>query len=187
MHIKNKGPEPRFPRHQHGAAMLMVVIVFLIMLPIAIGMFMRHALTNTAEGVSAVVQTGASSVAEMALAQLRPQIESALNGGLLEYAQNKPAWFVSQPIDLRSDNFWQTCAAANTCVNTTISADSGASVLAFKVNEVVTPTGLVDPFICGEQGFVGVLYNLFIHVQPVNSPSISGSTIQSVYRACQKM
>ena len=175
-------------KKQNGAALFIVVIIFLLLLPIIVVVFFNRSVSNVAQGVSTTSHEAAANTGDVALAALRAKIDTALMGGLLEYQGTKPAWFITNPVDVRSSGFWTTCLAAGTCVQSTLSAPSGTNPsTAFTVTELVTPTGVIDPIVCGQDGFVGVFYNIFIHTQAANVPANGGNTLQSVYRTCQKI
>lgn len=175
------------PRRQKGAALLIVVIIFLLVLPLLIAIFMQHTLEGTTMGVSSGVRSSAADAGNRALAALRPQIDAALSNGLLEYQSTPPAWFIpaGETVDTRSAGFWETCKDKNLCVQSTLGQPIGTTTTKFTVSELVTPTGVTDPTICGQDGFVAVFYDIFIHTQASNIPADGGHTIQSVYRTCQ--
>lgn len=180
--------QPVSLKKQKGAALFMVVIIFLLLLPLIVGVFFNRSVSNGSQGVSTTSHEAAANTGDMALAALRGQIDTALMGGLLEYQGTKPAWFITNPVDVRSSDFWKTCQANGLCVQSTLSAPSGTNPsTAFTVTELVTPTGVTDPVVCGQDGFVGVFYNIFIHTQAANVPANGGNTLQSVYRTCQKI
>lgn len=178
---------------QQGAALLVVVAIFLLILPLMIAIFTRHAIEGVTLGVSSSVRSDAADAAGRDLADLRIAIDGALQNGLLEYQPNPPAWFVANlntptnPFNPRSANFWQTCAHDNLCQATTINQSVGSTQTPFAIEQVVVPTGIVDPSACGQEGFAAVFYNVFIHAQASNIPADGGYTLQSVYRTCQKI
>ena len=182
-------PTRTAPGKQQGAALLVVVILFLLMLPILIATFMNNNVSGTQQGVSSSVRSAASDAGGRALSALRLKIDAALVNGPLEY-QSAPAWFIGagKTVDVRSSGFWSTCQANGLCVDGSVDQPigTGTNTTAFTVNELVTPTGVTDSMICGQDGFIAVFYNIFIHTQASNIPADGGHTLQSVYRSCQK-
>lgn len=178
------------PGKQKGAAMLVVVILFLVVLPILIATFMQHTVDGTSQGVSSSVRSAAADAGARALSALRQQIDTALVNGPLEYQSSPPSWFIGsgRTVDVRSSGFWSTCKASGLCIDSSVSQPigTGTNTTAFTVNELVTPTGVTDSMICGQDGFVAVFYNIFIHTQATTIPADGGDTIQSVYRSCQR-
>ncbi len=179
---------------QQGAALLIVVMIFLLILPLLIAIFTKHTIEGVTLGVSSSVRSDAADAAGRDLARLRLAIDQALQNGLLEYQPNPPPWFVANPsasatppFNPRSADFWQTCDKHGLCQATTINQSVGSTQTPFAIRQVVAPTGIVDPSACGQEGFVAVFYNVFIHAQASNIPADSGYTLQSVYRTCQKI
>jgi hypothetical protein len=177
------------PSRQGGAAMLTVVVIFLLVLPLLISVFMQHSVDNATQGVSSAVRSAAADASDRALAALRPKIDAALLSGPIEYQSNPPSWFIGsgKSVDVRSSGFWQTCSSKGLCSESSLLQDIGSTSTSFTVDELVTPTGITDPMICGQDGFVAVFYNVFIHTQATKIPADGGNTIQSVYRSCQKL
>lgn len=190
MNTLTRTPSHRMPGKQNGAALLVVVVLFLIVLPILIATFMQHTVDGTAQGVASNVRSAAADAGGRALSALRQQIDTALTNGPIEYQSSPPAWFIGsgKTVDVRSSGFWSTCKANGLCVDSSVNQPigTGTNTTSFTVNELVTPTGVTDPMICGQDGFVAVFYNIFIHAQADNIPADGGDTIQSVYRSCQR-
>lgn len=183
----------RYPliKRQKGAALLMVVVIFLLLLPLLIAIFMQHSVEGTTTSVSSSVRSSAADAGGRALSALRQNMDTALKGGLLEYQASPPVWYIgaNKNPDVRSSDFWSTCKSNGLCVDSSVNQPigTGSTNTDFSVFELVTPTGITDPVICGQDGFVAVFYNLFIHTQASNIPADGGSNIQSIYRSCQKL
>lgn len=175
------------PLKQKGAALFTVVILFLFLLPLLYGVFMKRSLQNTMMTASSFWREQAADAANQALAALRPQIDAQLANGLLEYSGTPPAWFISSnAINVRSSGFWQTCAQNNLCQQVTQTLANNTASQQFTIRQLVTPTGLTDPKLCQQQGFVAVFYNIFIDAHS-NNPAAGGANIQALYRSCQML
>ncbi len=176
---------------QKGAVLLVVVVLFLVILPLLMAIFMTHNAAGTTQGITSSMRSTASDVAKQQLAVFRKQIDAALMNGALEYQATPPAWFVKSnnmaQVNVRSTTYWNTCAQNNLCQQSTVAqVNQGGGSTNFTVSQLVVPTGITDPLICGQNGFVAIFYNVFIHVQAQNSIANGGNTLQSTYRTCQR-
>jgi Tfp pilus assembly protein PilV len=174
---------------QRGAALLIVVALFLILLPLALMAIFNRSLQNDQFANSAYWRTQAHDAANQAMAALRRNVAQSIGtGGLLEYQPNPPAWYVnalgaSSPI---AASFWQTCASNPTplCQSSTLTLNNGTGRQTFNIQQLVTPTGVVDPTLCGNSGYVAVFYNLWVQATAAQNPAAGSASEQAVYRAC---
>jgi Tfp pilus assembly protein PilV len=174
-------------RRQRGAALLIVVALFLILLPLALMAIFNRSLQNDQFANSALWRAQARDAANQAMAALRANVAQTIgNGGLLEYQPNPPSWYVSPSAQLQptSASFWQTCAANNLCQSTQVTLNNGTGRQTFTVLQLVTPTGVIDPTLCGQSGYVAVFYNLWVQATATQNPAAGSASEQSVYRAC---
>lgn len=174
---------------QRGAALLIVVALFLILLPLALMAIFQRSLQNDLFAHSALWRVQSRDAANRAMAALRQTVAQTIGtGGLLEYQPSPPPWYVapSAQIQPASAGFWQTCAANNLCQKTTVTLQNGTGRQTFDVLQLVTPTGVIDPTLCGEQGYVAVFYNLWVQAAASSNPAAGAATEQAVYRACVK-
>jgi len=174
-------------RRQRGAALLIVVALFLILLPLALMAIFNRTLQNDQFANSALWRAQARDAANQAMAALRSTVAQTIGtGGLLEYQPSLPAWYVAPSSKLQptSAAFWQTCAANNLCQKTTVNLSNGTGRETFTVLQLVTPTGVIDPTLCGQSGYVAVFYNLWVQANASQNPAAGGAAEQAVYRAC---
>lgn len=199
---RQDGVEPRassiesvgWPRHgvkgarkQRGAALLIVVALFLVLLPLALMAVFQRSLQNDQFANSAMWRAQSRDAANQAMSSLRIGIAQAIGtGGLLEYQPNPPSWYVtpSAQVQPTSAAFWQSCASNNLCQGTTITLNNKTGRQTFNVLELATPTGVIDPTLCGTSGYVAVFYNLWVQASASQNPAAGGVSEQSVYRAC---
>ncbi len=177
---------------QKGAILLTVVVLFLLTLPLLIAIFVNHNLAGTMQGVATNSRSLAADAGTAQLATLRQLLDASLQNGLLEYQSSPPSWFINQnnsKINVQSSKFWNTCANNNLCQTATrqMSVGSGGN-LTFNIEQLVTPTSIVDPTSCPpyDGSTMAVFYTIYIHAQAANSPADGGYTLQSMYRTCQK-
>lgn len=174
------------PRAQRGAVLLFVVIIFLLILPILIGAFMKHSVQSTETSVTMSNSAVANQAARIELASMAGDLTTALGNGLLETQPSPPQWFInSQTLNVRSDAFWSSCAANNQCQTLSVNQPNGSNgITTVAIQRLVVPSGVTNSNACPADGFVAVYYNIFIHAQTTQAKD-GGSMIQSVYRACR--
>lgn len=176
-------------RRQRGAALLIVVALFLILLPLALMAIFQRSLQNDQFANSALWRAQSRDAANQAMAALSKAVSQSIGGNaLLEYQPNPPAWYVDNVTAVKpnSASFWQTCADQGTCQRTNITLQNGTGRQTFTVLQVVTPTHVVDPTLCSQQGYVAVFYNLWVQATATANPAAGSATEQAVYRACVK-
>lgn len=177
------------PRRQRGAALLIVVALFLILLPLALMAIFQRSLQNDQFAQSAQWRAQSRDAANQAMAALRSTIAQTIGtSGLLEYQPSPPSWYVTPSAQLQptSSQFWQSCAANRLCQSTTVTLQNGTGRQTFNVLQLATPTGVIDPTLCGQQGYVAVFYNLWVQATASANPAAGSATEQAVYRACVK-
>ncbi len=182
------------PRHQRGAALLIVIALFLIILPVALLAIFGRTLQNDTFSGSYLWRAQARDAANAAMASLRANIAQSIGqNSLLEYQPNPPAWYIPPPassapstsyVTPNSASFWSTCQAQSLCAATTLTLPNGTGRTQFQILQLVTPTGVIDPTLCNTQGYVAVFYNLWVQATATNNPAAGSSTTQAVYRAC---
>lgn len=185
--MKNKSASIK---RQRGYTLFIVVIVFLLLLPLIVGVYSERSMTNIYQSISASSQVAADNVANMALADFRRDIDDALRSGLLEYQGTTPDWFMNDDdVDVRSSEFWETCNTLHLCdIPSLVNAPLGSNPnVNFTIKRLLTPTGVTDPVICGQDGVIGVFYNIFVYAKAERAPAYEGVTLQAVYRTCQKV
>ena len=174
-------------RQQRGAALLIVVALFLILLPLALMAIYQRSLQNAQFSNSAQWRAQSRVAANQAMPELRSAVAHTIGtGGLLEYQAAPPAWYVSNAsvIQPTSAVFWQTCAAQNLCDETQVTLPNETGRQTFTVYRLVTPTGVIDPTLCRQSGYVAVFYNLWVQAVASSNPAAGAATEQAVYRAC---
>lgn len=189
MHARGAGAR----RGQRGAALLVVVALFLIILPIALLSIFGHTLQNDTFAGSYLWRAQARDAANQALTSLRANIAQSIgSSGLLEYQPNPPSWYVpinpsSPPTGLNpaSASFWNSCASQNPalCAATTVTLANGTGRQTFQIQQLVTPTGVVDNTLCNP-GYIAVFYNVWVRATASANPAAGSSITQAVYRAC---
>ena len=176
-------------RRQRGAALFIVVVLFLILLPLGLMSIFERSLQNNRFAQSALWRSQARDAANQTMVQLRSAVANSIGtNGLLEYQANPPAWFVNQASNVNpvSVGFWQKCADAHLCQQSQVQLNNGMGRQTFTVRKLVLPTGVLDPTLCNAQDNVAVFYTLWVQAVASGNPSADAeaSTIQSVYRAC---
>ena len=174
-------------RRQRGAALLIVIALFLIILPVALLAIFGRTLQNDTFSGSYLWRAQARDAANAAMASLRANIAQSIGqNSLLEYQPSPPAWYISntQNVVPSSANFWSTCQTQKLCNATTVTLPNGTGRTQFQVLQLVTPTGVIDPTLCNTQGYVAVFYNVWVQATATNNPAAGSSTTQAVYRAC---
>lgn len=178
---------PGGAQKQRGAALLIVVALFLVLLPLALMTIFQRSLQNDQFGNSALWRAQSRDAANQAMAKLRLSIAQAIGtGGLLEYQPSPPSWYVtpSAQVQPTSAAFWQSCASNNLCQSTTITLNNNTGRQTFSVLQLATPTGVIDPTLCGTSGYVAVFYNLWVQASASQNPAAGSASEQAVYRAC---
>ncbi len=180
-------------RGQRGAALLVVVALFLVILPIALLAIFGRSLQNDTFAGSYLWRAQARDAANQALASLRSNIAQSIgSAGLLEYQPNPPSWYVpinpsSPPTGLNpaSASFWDTCASQSPalCNATTVDLSNGTGRQTFQIQQLVTPTGVTDNTLCNP-GYIAVFYNIWVRATASSNPAAGSSITQAVYRAC---
>lgn len=182
------------PNREQGGALFIVIILFLLILPLLMLAYLRNTLANYQQSSQLYWRVQATDAANAQLALLKPQIDAALAGGLLEGSSDPPAWFINTTnattaaaVTPNSASFWQTCAADRLCDKpAAVTINNGTGRQSFHIEQMVLPTGMADPVACNMQGYMGVMYNIFIHAESPNALATGGVTVQSAYRACVK-
>jgi Tfp pilus assembly protein PilX len=180
-------------RHQQGAVLFTVVILFLLVLPLLMLAFDRHTQNNNEMSASALWQERSEDAANAQLAIIRANIATNIANGLLEAMPTPPAWYVNTDdptiaakVATGSASFWQTCKASNLCEASTITVNNGTGRQNFVIKQLVTPTAISNSTVCGVDGFAAVFYNIFINATASANAAAGSTTIQSIYRACIK-
>jgi Tfp pilus assembly protein PilX len=176
-------------RRQRGAALFIVVMLFLILLPLGMMAIFQRSLQNDQFAQSALWRVQARDAANQTMAQLRSDVANSIGtAGLLEYQASPPAWFVTQAqasqVNPVSVGFWQQCATQGLCQQSQVQLRNGTGRQTFTVRELVLPTGVIDPTLCNAQGYVAVFYTLWVQALASSNPAAEAATTQSVYRAC---
>jgi hypothetical protein len=172
---------------QRGAALFIVVALFLILLPLGMMAIFQRSLQNDQFAQSALWRAQARDAANQTMAQLRSAVANSIgSAGLLEYQANPPVWFVAQAsrVNPVSVGFWQQCAAQGLCQQSQVQLKNGTGRQTFTVRELVLPTGVLDPTLCNTHGYVAVFYTLWVQAIASSNTAAEAATIQSVYRAC---
>jgi Tfp pilus assembly protein PilV len=178
--------------HQRGAALLIVVALFLVLLPLALMAIFQRSLQNDQFANSALWRSQARDAANQAMTALRSNVAQSIGtGGLLEYQPSPPAWYIPPSAQLQptSASFWQTCASNTTplCQSSTLTLANGTGRQTFNIQQLVTPTGVVDPTLCGNSGYIAVFYNLWVQATAPQNPAAGSASEQAVYRACIRL
>jgi Tfp pilus assembly protein PilX len=183
------------PRRQRGAALLIVIALFLIILPVALLAIFGRTLQNDTFSGSYLWRAQARDAANAAMASLRAQIAQSIGqNSLLEYQPSPPPWYIGNAqsqnpgspgyVVPSSASFWSTCQTQSVCNATTVTLPNGTGRTQFQILQLVTPTGVIDPTLCNTQGYVAVFYNVWVQATATNNPAAGSSTTQAVYRAC---
>ena len=176
----------RSARNQGGAALLVVIALFLIILPIALLAIFGRTLQNDTFSGSYLWRAQARDAANQQMAALRSTLAQTIGtGGLLEYQASPPAWYVgnTQNVQPASASFWRGCQQNHLCQATTVTLANGTGRQSFQVLQLVTPTGVVDNTLCNP-GYTAVFYNVWVQATASANPAAGSATTQAVYRAC---
>jgi Tfp pilus assembly protein PilX len=171
---------------QRGAALFIIVVLFLILLPLGVMAIFQRSLQNDRFAQSALWRAQARDAANQEMAKLRNDVANSIgSAGLLEYQSSPPDWFVTQASQVNpvSVGFWQQCATQGLCKPSQVQLDNGTGRQTFTVRELVLP-GVIDTALCNAQGYVAVFYTLWVQAIAGSNPAAEAATIQSVYRAC---
>ncbi len=175
------------PRHaQKGAALLVVIALFLIILPIALLAIFQRSLQNDSFSGSYLWRAQARDAANQQMAALRSTVSQTIGtGGLLEYQASPPTWYVgnTQNVQPGSASFWTGCQSKQLCQATTVTLANGTGRQQFQVLQLVTPTGVIDSTLCNP-GYIAVFYNIWVQATASANPAAGAATTQAVYRAC---
>jgi Tfp pilus assembly protein PilX len=174
------------PRSQRGAALLVVIALFLIILPIALLAIFGRTLQNDTFSGSYLWRAQARDAANQQMAALRSTVAQSIgNDGLLEYQASPPAWYIgnTQNVQPNSASFWSGCQTNNLCQATTVTLNNGTGRQNFQVLQLVTPTGVIDDTLCNP-GYIAVFYNVWVQATATANPAAGSATTQAVYRAC---
>lgn len=173
-------------RAQRGAALLVVVALFLIILPIALLSIFGRSLRNDTFANSYLWRAQSRDAANQAMASLRANIAQSIGtSGLLEYQPSPPSWYIGTTTNVQpsSASFWTSCASNNLCNTSTVSLANGTGRQSFQIQQLVTSTGVIDNTLCNP-GYIAVFYNVWVRAVASANPAAGSAITQAVYRAC---